>query len=65
MAPVDPGQARIEWAEKPWCLARSGKLADATIFMSSATDPYQGVERRLVLRGARSRPSCGIRDAVW
>ncbi len=28
-------------------LARSGKLADATIFMSSATDPYQGFERRL------------------
>ena len=30
-------------------LARSGRLADATIFMSSATDPYQGVERRLGL----------------
>ena len=30
-------------------LARSGKLADTTIFMSSATDPYQGVERRLGL----------------
>jgi DNA repair photolyase len=30
-------------------LVRSGKLADATIFMSSATDPYQGVERRLGL----------------
>jgi len=28
-------------------LARSGKLADASIFMSSATDPYQGFERRL------------------
>ncbi len=28
-------------------LRRSGKLADATIFMSSATDPYQGFERRL------------------
>jgi DNA repair photolyase len=27
-------------------LERSGKLADATIFMSSATDPYQGIERR-------------------
>ena len=26
-------------------LARNGKLADATIFMSSATDPYQGCER--------------------
>jgi DNA repair photolyase len=30
-------------------LAHSGRLADATIFMSSATDPYQGVERRLGL----------------
>jgi DNA repair photolyase len=30
-------------------LARRGKLGDATIFMSSATDPYQGVERRLGL----------------
>jgi DNA repair photolyase len=30
-------------------LARSGRLADATIFMSSATDSYQGVERRLGL----------------
>ncbi len=28
-------------------LERSGKLADATIFMSSATDPYQGHERRM------------------
>jgi DNA repair photolyase len=28
-------------------LERSGKLADATIFMSSATDPYQGYERRM------------------
>ena len=27
-------------------LARSGKLADATVFISSATDPYQGLERR-------------------
>jgi DNA repair photolyase len=27
-------------------IERSGKLADATIFMSSATDPYQGIERR-------------------
>jgi DNA repair photolyase len=27
-------------------LERSGKLRDATIFMSSATDPYQGIERR-------------------
>jgi DNA repair photolyase len=30
-------------------LAHSGKLADATIFMSSATDPYQGIERRMGL----------------
>ena len=30
-------------------LARSGKLAGATIFMSSATDPYQGFERRMGL----------------
>ena len=30
-------------------LAASGKLADAAIFMSSATDPYQGWERRLGL----------------
>jgi DNA repair photolyase len=28
-------------------LERNGKLGDATIFMSSATDPYQGFERRL------------------
>src|SRR5690242_14573048 len=28
-------------------LARSGKLEHAAIFMSSATDPYQGIERRL------------------
>jgi DNA repair photolyase len=34
-------------------LERSGKLADATIFMSSATDPYQGYERRArITRGA-------------
>lgn len=30
-------------------LERSGKLADATIFMSSATDPYQGYERRMLI----------------
>jgi DNA repair photolyase len=30
-------------------LARSGKLADAAIFMSSATDPYQGIERKMRL----------------
>jgi DNA repair photolyase len=30
-------------------LARKGKLASAAIFMSSATDPYQGWERRLGL----------------
>jgi DNA repair photolyase len=28
-------------------LSRTGKLSSATIFMSSATDPYQGLERRL------------------
>jgi DNA repair photolyase len=34
-------------------LERSGKLADAAIFMSSATDPYQGFERRMgITRGA-------------
>ncbi len=34
-------------------LERAGKLATATIFMSSATDPYQGMERRMRLaRGA-------------
>ncbi len=30
-------------------LERSGRLAVTTIFMSSATDPYQGIERRLKL----------------
>jgi len=34
-------------------LEESGKLADATVFMSSATDPYQGMERSMRLtRGA-------------
>jgi DNA repair photolyase len=34
-------------------LARSGKLENASVFMSSATDPYQGLERRVSLtRGA-------------
>ncbi len=34
-------------------LGRRGRLAQTTIFMSSATDPYQGVERRMRLsRGA-------------
>jgi DNA repair photolyase len=28
-------------------LARAGKLERAAVFMSSATDPYQGIERRL------------------
>lgn len=28
-------------------LEDAGKLCDATVFMSSATDPYQGLERRL------------------
>src|SRR5208282_5841713 len=30
-------------------LERDGKLGGAAIFMSSATDPYQGIERRLRL----------------
>jgi DNA repair photolyase len=30
-------------------LERSGRLGEATIFMSSATDPYQGLERKLLL----------------
>jgi DNA repair photolyase len=44
----------VEQLEKELAaLDRAGKLSDATIFMSSATDPYQGIERRLSLtRGA-------------
>jgi DNA repair photolyase len=34
-------------------LRKAGRLESATVFMSSATDPYQGLERRLYLtRGA-------------
>ncbi|GEM_PF-2373652 len=33
-------------------LQQNGKLADSTIFMSSATDPYQGMERRMKLTRA-------------
>lgn len=34
-------------------LERTGKLSRAAVFMSTATDPYQGIERRLaVTRGA-------------
>jgi DNA repair photolyase len=33
-------------------LERSGRLAETTIFMSSATDPYQGLERQLRLTRA-------------
>jgi DNA repair photolyase len=33
-------------------LKKRGKLAQATIFMSSATDPYQGIERRMRLSRA-------------
>jgi DNA repair photolyase len=44
----------VEQLEKELgALERDGKLGEATIFMSSATDPYQGLERRLRLtRGA-------------
>ena len=34
-------------------MRKSGRLETATVFMSSATDPYQGIERRLrITRGA-------------
>src|SRR5579863_1896405 len=33
-------------------LERAGRLAQTTIFMSSATDPYQGMERRMRLSRA-------------
>ena len=34
-------------------MRKSGRLENATVFMSSATDPYQGIERRLrISRGA-------------
>ncbi len=34
-------------------LEQAGRLGDAAVFMSSATDPYQGLERRLrITRGA-------------
>jgi DNA repair photolyase len=34
-------------------MRKSGRLETATVFMSSATDPYQGIERRLrISRGA-------------
>jgi len=33
-------------------LEKKGRLAETTIFMSSATDPYQGIERRLGLTRA-------------
>src|SRR5260370_33851644 len=33
-------------------LEKKGRLGETTIFMSSATDPYQGIERRLGLTRA-------------
>ena len=40
---------RVELA----ALRKSGRLESATVFMSSATDPYQGIERRMrITRGA-------------
>jgi DNA repair photolyase len=36
-------------AEELAALDRAGKLDDVTVFMASATDPYQGIERQLQL----------------
>ncbi|MGH7865260.1 MAG: radical SAM protein [Candidatus Binataceae bacterium] len=43
-------QARLESELR--ALEMRGRLGEATIFMSSATDPYQGIERRLRLTRA-------------
>jgi DNA repair photolyase len=43
-------------------LERDGRLAAATVFMSSATDPYQGLERRLRL--TRSALAAFVRHPV-
>src|SRR5271169_5383371 len=40
-----PARLERELAE----LARRGRLDETAIFMSSATDPYQGIERRMKL----------------
>jgi DNA repair photolyase len=39
-------------------LARTGRLAQTAIFMSSATDPYQGMERRMKLSRAALELFC-------